>query len=114
MNDDDTPGQNAGSGRLWTQPREEDEHTQWLAPRTDIQPPPEFPFAAPEPAEPAPQRRLAPLMVLGALLACLLFGAGTCSKPSSAQNRTQSATSASRTSMATCWIIRRARGARYV
>jgi len=76
MHDDETPGQNPGSGRLWTDPREEDEHTQWLAPRTAVQPPPEFPFDPPEPAEPARERRLAPLMVLGALLACLLFGAG--------------------------------------
>ena len=74
MHDDETPGQNPGSGRLWTDPREEDEHTEWLAPRTAVQPPAEF--DPPEPAERAPQRRLAPLMVLGALLACLLFGAG--------------------------------------
>jgi len=76
MHDDETPGQSPGSGRLWTDPREEDEHTQWLAPRTAVQSPPEFPFEPPEPAERVPQRRLAPLMVLGALLACLLFGAG--------------------------------------
>ncbi len=76
MNDDETPGRNAGSGRLWTDPREEDEHTQWLAPRTAVQPPPELPSDPPEPPERGPERRLAPLMVLGALLACLLFGAG--------------------------------------
>ncbi len=73
MNDDETPGQNPGSGRLWTQPREEDEHTQWLAPRTAVQPLPDF---ADEPAEEAPQRRLWPLVVLGALLACALFATG--------------------------------------
>ena len=77
MNDDETPGQQSGAGRLWTDPREEDEHTQWLAPRTMVQPPPEFPRDPDDdPAERAPQRRLGPLMVLGALLACLLFGAG--------------------------------------
>ena len=36
MTDDQSPEQNPGSGRLWTQPREEDEHTQWLAPRTEV------------------------------------------------------------------------------
>ncbi len=76
MNDDETPGQSSGSGRLWTDPREEDEHTQWLSPRTLVQPLPEFPPEPPEPAQRAPQRRLGPLMVLGALLACMLFGAG--------------------------------------
>jgi putative serine protease PepD len=72
MTDDENPG----SGRLWTDPREEDEHTQWLAPRTQVQPPPDL---GPEPAavaEPAPQRRLAPLVAIGVLLACVLFGAG--------------------------------------
>jgi len=72
MTEDETPGQTPGSGRLWTDPREEDEHTQWLAPRTQAQPQPRFES---EPG-PAPQRRLAPLVLLGVLLACLLFGAG--------------------------------------
>src|SRR3954451_18519318 len=78
MHDDETPGQSSGSGRLWTQPREEDEHTQWLAPRTEGQPPPPFaaePDEPDDPAERAPQR-LAPLIMLGVLLACALFGAG--------------------------------------
>ncbi|MDQ3722526.1 MAG: hypothetical protein M3376_05545, partial [Actinomycetota bacterium] len=74
MTDDHSPGQNPGSGRLWTEPREEDEHTQWLAPRTEVQPPPEF---AHEPGDGrGPQRRVWPLVALGALIACLLFGAG--------------------------------------
>ena len=76
MTDDETPGPPPGSGRLWTEPREEDEHTQWLAPRTPIQPPPDFEPAPPAPSGHEPQRRLAPLVMLGVLLACLLFGAG--------------------------------------
>ena len=74
MNDDETPGQNPGSGRLWTQPREEDEHTQWLAPRTEVQPPPDLGHEPP--ADNAPPRRLWPLVALGVLLACLLFSGG--------------------------------------
>jgi S1-C subfamily serine protease len=76
MTDDETPGQNPGSGRLWTEPREEDEHTPWLAPRTPVQPPPEFDDDPATPAGPAPQRRLAPLVAIGVLLACVLFAAG--------------------------------------
>jgi putative serine protease PepD len=75
MTDDQSSGENPGSGRLWTQPREEDEHTQWLAPRTEVQPPPAFEHE-PDPTGRAPQRRLWPLVALGALLACVLFGAG--------------------------------------
>jgi len=75
MNDDETPGQAPGSGRLWTDPREEDEHTQWLAPHTQVQPPPHFEHGPPS-EPPAPPRRLAPLVATGVLLACLLFGAG--------------------------------------
>ena len=75
MTDDETPGQTPGSGRLWTDPREEDEHTQWLAPRTQVQPPPHFEHDH-SAGESAPQRRLAPLVAIGVLLACVLFGAG--------------------------------------
>ncbi len=76
MTDDETPGQTPGSGRLWTDPREEDEHTQWLAPRTQVQPPPDFGHDPSAADRPAPQRRLAPLVAIGVLLACVLFGAG--------------------------------------
>jgi putative serine protease PepD len=72
MTDDQSPEQTPGSGRLWTQPREEDEHTQWLAPRTEIQPSFEFdrePLTTEEP----PPRRLWPLVVIGILIAGLLF-----------------------------------------
>ena len=72
MTDDQPPGRGSGSGRLWTQPREEEEHTQWLARREEAQPPPMSPPAAPEP----PPRRLAPLVALATLLACVLFGGG--------------------------------------
>ena len=74
MNDDDTPARSSGSGRLWTDPREEDEHTQWLAPRTAVQPPPDFDREPREP--PARPRRLWPLVGLGVLLACVLFSVG--------------------------------------
>ena len=80
MNDDETPGERSASGRLWTQPREEDEHTQWLAPRTAVQPAPPSTADLGEPTEPdepeRPPQRLAPLVLLGVLLACALFGAG--------------------------------------
>jgi putative serine protease PepD len=42
MTDEHSSGRDPGSGRLWTDPREEDEHTQWVAPRpaaTAVQPP---------------------------------------------------------------------------
>jgi len=74
MNDDEAPRRRSGSGRLWTEPREEDEHTPWLAPRTAITPAPDL---APEPPEPpARPRRLWPLVGLGVLLACVLFSVG--------------------------------------
>jgi len=75
MTDDETPGRRPGSGRLWTDPREEDEHTQWLAPKAAVT------ASQPrgDPAEPGPAaagRRLWPLVALGALIAVILFGAG--------------------------------------
>ncbi len=66
-----------GSGRLWTDPREEDEHQHWLRPR------PPVPAAVPEDEgaldEPSRAdrraRRLLPYM-LATLAAAVLFGAG--------------------------------------
>ncbi len=72
MTDDRSPEQNPGSGRLWTQPREEDEHTQWLAPRTEVQPAFDFDREPPT-TDDAPPRRLWPLVLLGVLIAGLLF-----------------------------------------
>ncbi len=75
MTDDESPGRGPGSGRLWTDPREEDEHTHWLSargPRSDAQPP----EPAPPPPPPAPERSLWPLVALGALIACVLFAVG--------------------------------------
>ncbi len=76
MTDDQSPEQNPGSGRLWTQPREEDEHTPWLAPRTEVQP--LFaPDREPPPTDDGPPRqRLWPLIAVGLLLATILFGGG--------------------------------------
>jgi putative serine protease PepD len=75
MTDDETPGHRSGSGRLWTDPREEDEHTQWLAPKTAAMAP--QPLGEPEdPAPAAPDRSLWPLVALGTLIAVVLFGAG--------------------------------------
>ena len=65
-------GRDPGSGRLWTDPREEEEHQHWLAQKTAVtaaQPPP-------EPAPAARERRLWPLVTLGTLIAFVLFGAG--------------------------------------
>jgi putative serine protease PepD len=75
MTDDETPGRRSGPGRLWTDPREEDEHTQWLASKTAV--PASQPLGEPEePGPAAPERRLWPLAALGALIAVMLFGAG--------------------------------------
>ncbi|HTN22620.1 MAG TPA: trypsin-like peptidase domain-containing protein [Solirubrobacteraceae bacterium] len=74
---DPSPDRETGSGRLWTDPREEDEHQHWLRPRT---PPP----VAPEPEDDGRHgptagelraRRLLPFM-LAALAAAMLLGAG--------------------------------------
>jgi len=75
MTDDESPGRRSGSGRLWTDPREEDEHTQWLAPKTAVMA--SQPLGEPEDPAPAdPDRPLWPLVALGTLIAVVLFGAG--------------------------------------
>ncbi|MGH2941598.1 MAG: hypothetical protein ACRDLN_02320, partial [Solirubrobacteraceae bacterium] len=74
MTDDSSPRRGPGPGRLWTDPREEDEHTQWLAPKTVVME--AQPLRAPEPEPPAPARPLWPLVALGTLIALVLFGAG--------------------------------------
>ena len=74
MTDDDPPGRGSGSARLWTNPREEDEHTQWLAPKTVATAAP--PMREPEREPPVPERRVWSLVALGTLIAFVLFGAG--------------------------------------
>ncbi len=75
MTDDEPPRRRSGPDRLWTDPREEDEHTQWLAPKTSVtavHPP----LREPEPPPPPPERRLWPLVAIGVLIAVVLFGGG--------------------------------------
>jgi putative serine protease PepD len=74
MTHEPSSGRDPGSGRLWTDPREEEEHQHWLRPRT----PPPAPEADEEPApleRHAPSRRLLPV-ALGTLAAAALFGVG--------------------------------------
>ena len=72
------PDPNAtGSGRLWTDPREEDEHQHWLRPRAPVAadlPESEEPLQQPSGAE-ARARRMLPWMV-ASLAAVTLFSAG--------------------------------------
>ncbi len=75
MNDEQPPERSPGSGRLWTQPREEDEHTEWLAPRTEVQPTFEADHE-PRPSDDPPPRPLWPLVAVGLLIATILFGGG--------------------------------------
>ncbi len=75
MTDDESPRRRSAAGRLWTDPREEDEHTQWLAPKpaaTAARPP----LREPEPPPPPPERSILPLVVVGILIAFILFGGG--------------------------------------
>src|SRR5918998_1082726 len=75
MTDDEPPRRRSGPDRLWTDPREEDEHTQWLAPKTAVnavRPP----LRGPEPPPPPPERPLWPLVAVGVLIAVILFGGG--------------------------------------
>jgi putative serine protease PepD len=75
VTDDESPDRGPGSGRLWTDPRAEEEHTRWLEPKT-------VPMAAQPPPQPnhetpaAGQRPLWQLVGLGTLIALVLFCAG--------------------------------------
>ncbi|HWI06882.1 MAG TPA: trypsin-like peptidase domain-containing protein [Solirubrobacteraceae bacterium] len=75
MTDDEPPRRRSAPQRLWTDPREEDEHTQWLAPKTAISAE-RPPLREPEPPPPPPDRRLWPLVAVGALIAAIVFGTG--------------------------------------
>ncbi len=80
MSSDPPPGDRPGHGRLWTDPRETEEHTPWLAPKRAIgpHPPPLFP-GDDEPGEDDRRlyrRRRLLGVVVGTALAALLVGAG--------------------------------------
>jgi putative serine protease PepD len=85
MTSDPSPGRRPAAGRLWTEPREAEEHQPWLAPRraipADATPP--TPPSRPdddepdEPDEDAIRRRRRTLgIVVGTLIAVLLVAAG--------------------------------------
>jgi putative serine protease PepD len=71
-----------GSGRLWTDPREEEEHQPWLAPRRPIAAgPPPLPPREPDDRDPqadraALRRQRALAVLIGTILAAILVGAG--------------------------------------
>jgi putative serine protease PepD len=72
---DEPPRRRSGPDRLWTDPREEDEHTRWLAPKT-TQTAAHRPLREPEPPPPPPDRPLWPQVAIGLLIAFVLFGGG--------------------------------------
>jgi putative serine protease PepD len=80
MSSDPPPGDRPGHGRLWTDPRETEEHTPWLAPKraTGPLPPPLFPRDdEPDDHDLALYRRRRLLGILiGTAIALLLVGAG--------------------------------------
>ena len=91
MNDEPSPGPGSGSGsgpgsgRLWTDPREAEEHTPWLEPRRRVHRPlpPLPPLHAPDKGHRDPgddrdlrRRRRTVGILVGSLLAALLIGAG--------------------------------------
>ncbi|MDX6679071.1 MAG: hypothetical protein QOE31_3123, partial [Solirubrobacteraceae bacterium] len=85
MSNEPPVGPEPGSGRLWTDPREAEEHTPWLEPRRRV-----VPRATPLPSTLPPshddpdddrgdavlRRRRVLGVVVGTLLAALLVGAG--------------------------------------
>ena len=72
MTEDESP-RRRGPDRLWTDPREEEEHTRWLAPKTPVMP--VAPLRQPEPPPP-PERPTWQFVVIGLLIAFVLFGGG--------------------------------------
>jgi len=75
MTSDPSPGR----GRLWTDPREAEEHTPWLEPRRRVAPratPPPQPPEDPRDREAALRRRRVLGFVIGTAVALLLVGAG--------------------------------------
>jgi putative serine protease PepD len=80
MTSDTSPGSGPGSDRLWTDPREAQEHTPWLEPRRRIVPratlPPPPPDDDPDDRDALRRRRRLLGFVVGTLIAALLVGAG--------------------------------------
>jgi S1-C subfamily serine protease len=80
MSNESSEGSEPGTRRLWTDPRETQEHTPWLEPRRRIAPRPATPPPAPPPDDhdPAPvlRRRRILGIVVGTLVAALLIAAG--------------------------------------
>jgi putative serine protease PepD len=85
MSSDPSPGRRPGLGRLWTDPRETEEHTPWLAPKRAPGPPP-APYRPDDGHDPddrgrgdertARRRRRVLGVLVGTLVAALLVGAG--------------------------------------
>ena len=69
-------GRGNGSGRLWTDPREDEEHNPWLAPRTVVMPIPPLREPDDEPPGEPPRRGLWPMILIATVVAALLVGAG--------------------------------------
>src|SRR5687767_2024374 len=85
MNDEPSPRSGPGSGRLWTDPREAEEHTPWLEPSRRVQRPLTAlpPLHGPDNGQHDPdddselrRRRRTVGILVGTLLAALLIGAG--------------------------------------
>jgi S1-C subfamily serine protease len=72
---DEPPRRRSGPDRLWTDAREEDEHTHWLAPKTTPTAV-HRPLREPESPPPPPDRPLWPQVAIGVLIAIVLFGGG--------------------------------------